>query len=467
MKHSIIGEIYSNWTKTELKKLNKFITTSQWSRSETIVQCHQCLASYATKNKLEDLNKEILFQLTYPTDDYNDSKLRFTLNRLLEAIKEFVLLEENEKKNIHSEKIWMDFIQYKRLKKNILLNIENDYEPQNSQNKLLHHYFKSVLKGNYMFSFSSNVEEKYNSLIEMTKKAEEFSDFVFLRQYVLALTFYTKYNSSENQEALVRYHAIKGNIQYDLYIEFQTYISLIEMLHNQTIESYYAYKNLIFESFQKWDNEDKIHFISYLLNFTSSQINQGNINFIEEQSSLYDQFESNGIFNIPGYLSGSKINNVVFIYLKKKEYAKAEEFINRYLGTLLIENAESCRHFNLARIRFENSKYKESLRELLQVDFGRDAFYSINSKVLLLKNYYELKESDAFASLITSFKEFIKKNKIISESHKISIMNYIKMVDKVYAVTSGKAKKLEEEIKNHSQIIEKNWLLEKIAERTR
>ena len=40
-------------------------------------------------------------------------------------------------------------------------------------------------------------------------------------------------------------------------------------------------------------------------------------------------------------------------------------------------------------------------------------FYSINSKLLLLKNYYELRESDAFASLITSFKEYIKKNKIL------------------------------------------------------
>jgi hypothetical protein len=32
-------------------------------------------------------------------------------------------------------------------------------------------------------------------------------------------------------------------------------------------------------------------------------------------------------------------------------------------------------------------------------------------------------------------------------------------------VTSGKVKKLEEEIKNHTQIVEKNWLLDKIAEK--
>jgi hypothetical protein len=76
-----------------------------------------------------------------------------------------------------------------------------------------------------------------------------------------------------------------------------------------------------------------------------------------------------------------------------------------------------------------------------------------------------LRESDAFASLITSFKEYIKKNKIVSETHKTSILNYLRIVDKIYAVTSGKVKKLEEEIKNHTQIVEKNWLLDKIAEK--
>ena len=128
---------------------------------------------------------------------------------------------------------------------------------------------------------------------------------------------------------------------------------------------------------------------------------------------------------------------------------------------------ESCKHFNLARIRFEKKMYKESLRELLQVDFGRDAFYSINSKVLLLKNYFELRESDALSSLVVSFKEYIKKNKVISEVHKISIINYLKTVDKIYGATSIKAKKLDEEIKKHTQIVEKSWLLEKIAEKTK
>ena len=465
MKQSVIGEIYSTWSKMELKKLNKFITTSHWSRSETIVHCHQCLAAYAAKDKLDDLNKEVLFQSTYPHDDYNDSKLRFTLNRLLEAIKEFILLEENEKKNIHSEKIWMDFIQNKKLKKNILYNIENEFTPANSLDRYLFSYYKSFIEGSYQFQFSSNVEVKFNSLISMSKKAAQFSDYVFLRQYCLLITFSNIYKSSELQIAESKFVEIKENASYMALPEFQTYIALIEMLHSTQHEDYFQYKDLVFKNLALWDNEDKINFISFLLNYSTAQINKGHVKFIDEQYELFLIFEEQNIFNIPNYINNTKINNVIHIFLRKKDYERAEDFIKRYAEMLGKDTIDSCRHFNLARIRFEKSLYKDSLRELLQVDFGRDAFYSINSKVLLLKNYYELRESDAFASLITSFKEYIKKNKIVSETHKTSILNYLRIVDKIYAVTSGKVKKLEEEIKNHTQIVEKNWLLDKIAEK--
>lgn len=467
MKQSVIGEIYASWTKSELKKLNKFISTSHWSKSETIVQCHNCLASYASKDRLDILNKESLFLETYPNDSYTDNKLRFTLNRLLEAIKEFILLEENEKRNVHSEKIWMDFIQNKRLKKNILLNIESDFSPQNMQNKFIYNYYKSVIKGNYLFHFTSSVEDKFNALLAMTKKAEEFSDYVFLRQYCLLLTFTNVYKSAEFQVALSKYNEIKDNVGYKDLPEFEVNIALIEMLHHNEHALYYTYKEKVFDYFHLWDEEDKITLISYLLNYTTAQINKGNVNFIDEQYDLFLLFEKERIFHMVNYLNTTKINNVIHIYLRKKDYTRAEEFIEAYVGLLPQDIIDSCRHFNLARIRFEKKLYKESLRELLQVDFGRDVFYSINSKALLLKNYFELKESDALASLVTSFKEYIKKNKVISENHKISILNFLKMVDKIYGATTTKARKIEEDFQKHTQIVEKSWLLEKLAEKVK
>lgn len=467
MKQSIIGEIYFSWTKGELKKLNKFISTSHWSKSVTIIQCHNCLAAYASKERLEQLTKEILFKEVYPEDNYNDNKLRFTLNRLMEAIKEFILLEENEKKNVHSEKIWMDFIQNKKLKKNILLNIENDYNPHGALNKFIFQYNKSVLNGQYNFIKNASVEDKYNSIIEMAKAAEAFADFEFLRQYSLLITFSNVYKSSDLHIVQTRYNELKHKSNYKNIPEFEVYFLIIELLTNPNHEGYYNLKNYLFENSNLWDLPDQIIWINYLLNYSTAQINKGDLDFIDEQYLIYNFCQENSMFNSLDFLTNTRINNVIHIFLRKKDFIRAEKFIEDYVSFLPSEIMDSCRHFNLARIRFEKKMYKESLRELLKVDFGRDAFYSINSKVLLLKNYFEIKESDALSSLVISFKEYIKKNKVISESHKISIINFLKMVDKIYGATPSKAKKLDEDIYKQTQIAEKSWLLEKISEKIR
>lgn len=467
MKQSVIGEIYASWTKSELKKLNKFISTSHWSKSETIVQCHNCLASYASKDRLDLLDKESLFLETYPNDSYTDNKLRFTLNRLLEAIKEFILLEENEKRNVHSEKIWMDFIQNKKLKKNILLNIENNYDPHGALNKFIFEYYRSVLNGQFNFIKNASVEERYNSLMEMTKAAEAFADFEFLRQYSLLITFSNVYKSSDLHIVQSRYNDLKQKTNYKNVPEFDVYFLIIELLTNPTHEGYYNLKDYLFKNSALWDMSDHIIWINYLLNYSTAQINKGDLNFIDEQYQIYNFCEENYMFNSPDFLTNTRINNVTHIYLRKKDFTRAEKFIDDYVVLLPKEIMDSCRHFNLARIRFEKKLYKESLRELLQVDFGKDVFYSINSKALLLKNYFELKESDALASLVTSFKEYIKKNKVISETHKISILNFLKMVDKIYGATTSKARKIEEDFQKHTQIVEKSWLLEKVAEKVK
>jgi hypothetical protein len=85
----------------------------------------------------------------------------------------------------------------------------------------------------------------------------------------------------------------------------------------------------------------------------------------------------------------------------------------------------------------------------------------LNSKLLLLKNYYELKESDAFDSLCSSFKEFVRKNKIISDTNKLFLLNFIKMTKRLYEAPANKKKKLLKELELATQIAEKNWLLEK------
>jgi hypothetical protein len=462
MVNTVIGELYSAFSESELKSLDIYLSASHWQYSDTVMKCHSCLMQAKVEHELENLDKAIIFRSVYEDETYNDSKLRFLLTRLVEAIREFVISSQDRKGNVFIEKVWIDFLLDKKVKKNIQYNLDKKEIPASVEYKFLQRYFKSQEVNVNSFAFSKDVKLQFDSIADLMKNAELFSDLVFIKNYCSLISFSNVYRSIPIELPTLKLVEIKNKHWENDHPEFLVYLDLLDLLINKNSpEYYYKYKKDLFEHFEIWNEEEKINFLVSLLNFTTFQINSGLSEYIEEQFELFKLFEERKIFEIKGYINASRINNVVFIYLRMKEFKKAEDFIKKYSALLSDQTKESCLHFNIARIRFENGRYKDSLNELLKVDFTHDAFYSLNSKLLLLKNYFELKESDAFDSLCSSFKEFIRKNKVISESVKSNLTNYVKFIRRIYQAPPAKMKKLSKELAEATQIAEKAWLLEK------
>lgn len=463
MKQTVIGEIYYSLSSKELRQLDVFLSTSRWQYSETIIRCHEYFCIHTTNNSWEAMNKALLFEQVYGEEEFNDGKLRFVLTRLLEALKEWKITEEINKNNVFVEKIWIDFIVEKKLRKNILYSIEKPDKASSSEYRYLERYFKSQENSIFQYLYSKDVKQQYHSIVQSMKDAELFADLVFIKNYFSLLNFSNIYQSVADELPQQKLDEIKEKAWDKIYPEFEIYQNLLELLtHRDDSDYYYRYKTSLFANFDIWNEEEKVNFLVALLNYTTNQINRGNTTFIDEQYELFEYFEANDIFKIKSYINTGRINNVVFIYLRKREFKKAELFLKKYSEFLLENQRESCFHFNISRIYFENNRFKDSLKELLKVDFGHDSWYSVNSKLLLLKNYFELKETDAFASLCISFKEYVKKNKVISDSHKISLSNFIKIIRKIYDANPNKLKKLRKDLEESKQIAEKAWLLGKI-----
>lgn len=464
MTNSVVGELYSSLSYDELKALDIYLSTSQWQYSETVINCHTCFLEACSENSLVDLNKVDIFHAVYGEEEYNDSKLRFLLNRLADAVREFVLVQQDKIGNIFIDKVWIDFLFERKLKKNIQYNMAKRQRPPSVEHKFLQKYFRSQEVSANSFAFSRDVGDQFSSILELTKSAELFSDLVFIKNYCSLLTFSIVFQAMPLQLPKDKLEEIKNKHWEVDYPEFLIYLNLLDLLLHKNDENYYIkFKNDLFANFEIWNDEEKINFLASLLNFTTGQINSGKSEYIDEQFNLFCLFEEKGIFDIKGYINAGRINNVVFIYLRKKDFLRAESFVNLYSNKLPKETQASCKHFNLARIHFETHNYKLSLRELLMVDFSHDHGYSLNSKLLLLKNYFELKETDAFESLCASFKGFVRKNKVISDNNKLLLLNFIKMAKRLYGASADKRKKLSKELHVATNIAEKAWLLEKIG----
>lgn len=463
MNNTVVGEIYAAMSATELKQLDQYIETSHWQYSETVLRCHQTFLHYTQKGELDQLEKSTLFATIYDEEKMNDSKLRFLINRLLQAIKEFILLEEQKADNIFCDKVWMDYLLAKKLRKNLSYHLHKEKKGENSAYKLLGEYFQGQEQSVYDFHYSRDVERQFGSLLEVMDRAERFSDLVFIKEYCSLISFTNVYQSLPVDLPKKKLEDIKQKGWEKKYNEFKVYISLINLLESRQPTDYYAFKEALFANFDEWGDAEKINFLTYLINYSTSQINKGSAEFLDEQYEFYLYQEKMEYFFIPGYLNHTHLNNVISIYLRKKDFSRAELFLSKYIHLIEKDYAENCQLYNQARIYFENQKHKECLRLMLRMDLMQDHFYSFHAKILLLKNYFELRETDAFLSLTVSFKEYIRRNKALSEAYKNGCLNLIKMIIKIYKTIPSQRKTLHKTIESMEQLSEKRWLLEKTA----
>ena len=154
--------------------------------------------------------------------------------------------------------------------------------------------------------------------------------------------------------------------------------------------------------------------------------------------------------------------------MRLKEYDWTEQFIYKYKLQLPPNEQENAYIYNMAVYHYERKAYKKSLLMLHEVRFT-DASYHIGAKIIQLKSYYELDESEAFYSLIETFRIYIIRNKRLSDYRKKANLNFLKLAQKTFKfrdetfifnkkTLEEKRKLLQNEIENLTPLINKTWI---------
>jgi tetratricopeptide (TPR) repeat protein len=153
--------------------------------------------------------------------------------------------------------------------------------------------------------------------------------------------------------------------------------------------------------------------------------------------------------------------NVILIGLRLKEFDWAGIFIKQYQQFLEPRYRENFVHYCQARLLYEQKKYKEAQRLLVQVEYD-DMLINLNAKSMLLKMFYEEEELDALESLLESMRTYLQRKEVIGY-HKANYQNIIRYTKKLLRVTprnKEQKEKLRQEIQHANPLTEKEWLLE-------
>lgn len=206
-------------------------------------------------------------------------------------------------------------------------------------------------------------------------------------------------------------------------------------------------------------------FLLLAINFCIRRLNTGEPRFIREAFDLYGVGLDTGILLENGLLSRFAFKNIVALGLRLEHFDWVGQFIEQYAPLLEEKYRNPNRLYNLARLHYARKQYQMAMPLLARVDES-DLMLNLDSRVMLLKMYYETGEWDALDALIASFRIFLLRKKKSLGYHQAHYLNIIRFVQKLTRLRHNDRQAvaaLRQTVQQQPALIEREWLLEMLA----
>jgi len=219
----------------------------------------------------------------------------------------------------------------------------------------------------------------------------------------------------------------------------QVYLQALRMLtETDQAAHFFELKNLLSQHINLFSRHELQSLYHYCLNYCVRQINSGQGAFYREVLDLYKLLLQENILLQNGHLSQWAYNNIITAGIRLREYDWTGEFIQHYREYLQPDAQHNAYTYNLATLFYEKGEYANALQQLQNVEFT-DAFYHLSAKIIQLKSYYALNETEPFMALLEATRKFLARNHQLSDYQKKSNANFVKLSRKLYQLRQCKA----------------------------
>lgn len=465
MENSKLIALLRTFKKEEWRSCRAFLCSPYFNKREDILRLFQYIKKLAPDFLAEKLKNEVFFQKIFPNQQYDDRALKYVMNYLVKQIERFLVVQKLEMNEALMNNSLLDVLVERKLDKHYkerlkkvekyLLNNKaananyNYYRYQladiankHHDNQNIREYDKNLqVASNYLDQFYFIEKLKHScEMLSRAKLFEEGYDLFFVQELVTYL------EQQKMEETPIT----------AFYLQVFYLLDKVDAANN-----FEQQKDLLTKFHQELPTPDKKMIYLYAINFCVAQIGKQNnqIYYVEECLKLYLKgIEERFLLN-NGYLSPWTFKNTIKLGLNLKRYDWAEQFILDTHKKLLPAFQADALHYNLADLAYRRKKYEEAQHHLLLVEFS-DVFYSLDAKSMLLKIYYENKEIEALFALIASFSIYLRRNKKISNTFRLTYLNFTALLQQILRAKPEKMPKVIEKIKATDLLINRKWLLD-------
>ena len=184
--------------------------------------------------------------------------------------------------------------------------------------------------------------------------------------------------------------------------------------------------------------------------------------------AVYKVMDEKGIFDIDKKISSNDFLNAIITALAIKKFSWARYFYEKY-KKYLDENSADVLHLANANLYFHDNDHSKALLELNEIK-SKQFYYYLRVRLIRIKIYYELNETESINYILDSVNHYIKRNKEQIGINYIIVDNFLKTVSKLlrlrYKYNLKEHNFLKKYVAGEEGIYSKEWILQKVNERS-
>lgn len=420
----------------ECKNFREYVHTPFINKNKRIKTLCDIIISYRSNPSKGELPKKHVYKKLFGEDDYRELRLNNIISDLYKLLLDFLAYQE--------------YLSNPLLKQNLLAKSLIKREHYQNFNSILRRYGQLLEKHNYANYSSFEETYRFHEIMDhfslsgdkrsmsesLQSKNDSLDLYYFANKLRIACDMESRnmvinagYQPHFIHELLKRYQ--EDVSMYDKIPAIKLYLLTLKMLTDNDEVYYFELRKYLEENSSAFPPDELNTVYSYALNYCVKKINSGRSNFYEEIFTLYKALLERDLLINNGFLSQWDYTNIITSAIRLQEFDWTDRFIHDYKVHLIPEEQFNVYTYNLTALYFAKKDYDKSLELLHEVEFT-DPFYHAAAKIIQLKIYFEIGETEALFSLAEAFRQFLKRNKQFSAYQKESNLNFIKAAIWIY-----------------------------------
>jgi len=481
ISNTLLGML-SKFNPREFKEFGEFVKSPFFNKNIHVKQLYEYLKKFYPDFKDKRLDKEIVFKSLFDGKKYNDGFLRTVIYNLGKLAEDYLAYINFRKDDLNRGLNLLKELNERKLEK-VFLKYYNEIEED--INAITFHdpeyFFKKYELQNQKEIYMDWTKFKQKDFKNYTTNTITYIDDELTSYYLSKALNHYRFMLDKNMYEQIEqnYDFIEHIMDYllnkDTYFKEKLKIKLhlyeVLLIKEKKEEHYTILKNIFVSSFEKLSKSDLYSLHNVLQSYCVYMGYQNKTGYSKERFGLYKICLEHKLYAAAEhiYFDDLMFANIVSSALAVKEFEWAERFTEQYKDMLSPENTDVVVNYSYSRLYFSKNDFEKALWYINNIRSIKHIQYKLPVRDLTLKIYYELGMLAQSAYQIDSYRHFLNNNKgSLSEERFKRILNFLRFYTRLVKIKEKNSLKdigkLNDEIENSPNTLERTWLLSKTGE---